>query len=338
MCKTSGILYESAKVCAQMSVKVFITIDTEEDNWGNFFDTVGAVENISALPRLQSLFNKYGAIPTYLINYPVASQQESIDILTGFLDEGVCEIGTHCHPWNTPPTEEEPSAVNSMMCNLDYGLLIQKMTHLHNTIEKNFGVEPVVFRAGRWGFNEDVAKCLVNLGYKIDTSMSPFVDWSQYHGPDFRGASTRPYFFDANNIRSPLEQGELLEIPPTVGYLQPNFKVCDYVKNRISNGYLSKLRLLGILDKLRLLNFNWLSPEVSDGPDMVVLSRRFVKSGHKFLNMSFHSTSMLPGKSPFVKDEADLQVFLDKIEMFLKYADDNGFEFLPLSKAADLVE
>jgi hypothetical protein len=321
-----------------MSTKVIITIDTEEDNWGDFTDTVGTVDNIMALPRLQSLFNEYGAIPTYLVNYPVASQQRSIDVLSSFLNEGVCEIGTHCHPWNTPPITEELNAKNSMMCNLDYDLISEKMSFLHKTIEENFNVKPVSFRAGRWGLNEDVARCLTELGYLVDTSMSPFVDWSPYHGPNFRQSSTQPFYFEANNISAHNKHGKLLEIPPTIGFYQKSFRLCDYARNIISKGVLSKLRLLGILDRLRLLNFHWLSPELSNGQEMVLLSKRFVKSGHRFLNMSFHSTSLLPGKSPFVSNEKELSVFLGKIEYFLQYAVKNGAEFLPLSKAVTLID
>ena len=40
------------------------------------------------------------------------------------------------------------------MCNLDYDLLIEKMTYLHSAIENNFGIKPVTFRAGRWALNE----------------------------------------------------------------------------------------------------------------------------------------------------------------------------------------
>ena len=321
-----------------MSTKVFITIDTEEDNWGDYNETVGTVENILALPRLQSLFNEYGAVPTYLINYPVASQQQSIEVLSSFLNEGVCEIGTHCHPWNTPPIVEDLNARNSMMCNLSYELLIEKMSYLHKTIEDNFNIKPVAFRAGRWALNEDVARCLSELGYFVDTSMSSFVDWSDNYGPNFRASSTHPFYFKAANIRAHDNNGELLEVPPTIGFYQSNFKLCDYLTNAISNSMLSRLRLLGILDRLNLLNFHWLSPELSSGAEMVKLSKRFVKSGHQFLNMSFHSTSLLPGKSPFVKNERELTTFLDKIEMFLRYAANNNFEFLPLSKAVSLVE
>lgn len=316
-----------------MSVKVFITIDTEEDNWGSFTDPIGSVDNVLALPRLQELFNKYGAVPTYLINYPVASQQRSIDVLSTFLSEGVCEIGTHCHPWNTPPIEEVINDRNSMMCNLDYALLIKKMRHLHKTIEDNFQVKPVSFRAGRWALSEDVARCLSELGYLVDTSMTPFVDWSSIQGPNFRHSSTRPFYFKANDLSESDDMGDLLEMPPTIGFYQPNFQLCDYLMNRIEESWLSRLRLLGVLDRLNLLNFHWLSPEMSSGKEMVKLSKAFIKSGHQFLNMSFHSTSLLPGKSPFVGDEAELDLFLDNIEFFLQYVEKSGFDFLPLSKA-----
>lgn len=321
-----------------MSVKVFITIDTEEDNWGKFNEASYSVDNILELPRLQSLFNKYDAIPTYLINYPVASQQRSIDILSSFLRAGVCEIGSHCHPWNTPPVTEELNAKNSMMCNLDYALLIKKMRYLHKTIEENFQIKPVSFRAGRWALNEDVAKCISELGYQVDTSMSPCVDWSGSFGPNFRNSSTQPFYFKPDSLQAHDSSGELLEVPPTIGFYQSNFKLCNYLDDQIRNSSLSKLRLIGILDKLQLLNFRWLSPELSDGNDMVKLAKSFVKSGHQFLNMSFHSTSLLPGKSPFVSDEAELVLFLKKIEIFLQYAKKNNFEFLPLSKAPAFVE
>ena len=300
-----------------MRTKVFITIDTEEDNWGDYNEAIGTVENIMALPRLQALFNKYGATPTYLINYPVASQQRSIDILSSLLSEGVCEIGMHCHPWNTPPVTEVINARNSMMCNLDYELLIKKMSYLHKTIEDNFHIKPVTFRAGRWALNEDVARCLSELGYLVDTSMSPFVDWSSSHGSNFRRSSTKPFYFKTNNLEVHDKNGDLLEVPPTIGYFQKNFKMCDYVKNMISESKLSKLRLLGILDRLHVLNFHWLSPELSSGEEMLKLSKSFVGSGHQFLNMSFHSTSLLPGKSPFVKNENELNLFLNKIKLIL---------------------
>lgn len=309
---------------------VCITIDTEEDNWGDYNQRRGAVENIEQLPVLQALFDRYEAIPTYLINYPVATQASSIRILDVILQQQRCEIGTHCHPWNTPPLSEEPSARNSMMCNLDYELLLAKLTQLHQAIETAFSMSPVSFRAGRWAFNEDVAKCLAQLGYQVDTSMSPFVDWRPYHGPDFSNSPTKPFRFHVSNIHKAAADGELLQIPPTIGYFQKNFAFCHRLENAIRHSALGKLRLLGILDKLQWLNFRWLSPELSSGKDMVRLAKRFVANGHGILNMSFHSTTLLPGKSPFVKTAEDRERFLGEIEVFLHYAREEGLEFIPL--------
>lgn len=82
---------------------LFITIDTEEDEWGNFSNQDPQLRNIYNIPMLQDIFNKYNAVPTYLINYPVATSMDSVKILKNIYDEEKCEIGTHCHPWNTPP-------------------------------------------------------------------------------------------------------------------------------------------------------------------------------------------------------------------------------------------
>jgi len=319
-----------------MSVKIFITIDTEEDNWGDYA-AKSAVENISQLPKLQNLLNKYNAIPTYLINYPVASSKSSVAILTSILEKEQCEIGMHCHPWNTPPCNEEKNRHNSMMCNLPYELLLEKLVTLHNTIKSNLDVSPTSFRAGRWGLNEDVAKCIEELGYKIDTSITPFVDWSKNEGPNFMKANTQIYKFNSNDIITSVLNGNLIEVPPTIGFFQRNFELSSAAYSFLKKPIFSKFHLLGILDRLHILNFHWLSPEVSSGEEMITLAKRFVALGHGFLNMSFHSTCMLPGKSPFVKNEQDLTIFMNRIETFLKYAVENNFEFLPLAESEKLL-
>ena len=68
-----------------MTTRFYITIDTEEDNWGTYNPRGNTVENIQQLPRLQALFDKYGAIPTYLINYPVATGNETRPVMEKIL-------------------------------------------------------------------------------------------------------------------------------------------------------------------------------------------------------------------------------------------------------------
>src|SRR5215510_14611103 len=111
-----------------------VTIDTEEDNWGEFARDSFTVENISRIPRLHELFMRRGVRPTYLVSYPVVTDPKSVDILGGYRNAGQCEIGTHPHPWNTPPVVDERNQINSYMCNLPAALQNRKIQTLTDTI------------------------------------------------------------------------------------------------------------------------------------------------------------------------------------------------------------
>src|SRR5208337_1476965 len=122
-------------------MKLVITIDTEEDNWGVFSPTGHTLKNLDRIPVLQELFDAYNVKPTYLITYPVATDTESITLLREIEKSGRCEIGMHCHPWNTPPFEEIPGDNNSMLCNLPCDLQYKKMSSLTDAIAKNFHIK-----------------------------------------------------------------------------------------------------------------------------------------------------------------------------------------------------
>lgn len=316
-----------------MPIKVFITIETEEDQWGEYKATHFPAENIDRLPILQDLFDRFGAVPTYFVNWPVVTNKKASQILLDIMNRGRCEIGTHCHPWNTPPVEEKTDNHNSMICNLPYELIEKKLETLHEAIVDRFKVRPICFRAGRWGFGPKVAKVIHKLGYRVDTSLTPFFDWTEAGGPDFSDASTFSYWFDTDDPLHEKADGSLLEVPLTIGFLQRNFELCRSVRKKLLNGPFSRYRILGILDKFRILNQRWLSPEFSSGSDMIILSKNFIRSGHCFLNMQFHSTSLLPGKTPFVRNQKQLENFLRNNEMFLQYAVNQGMTFAPLSEA-----
>lgn len=317
-----------------MSFKLIITIDTEEDSWGEWEQRNNAVENVSRIPILQRIFDRYKAFPTYLVTYPVATNENAITILRDIISTGRGEIGTHCHPWNTPPFDEEKNAKNSMLCNLEYELVYKKLEHLHKTIIDAFEAMPICFRAGRWGFGAPVAKALCELSYKVDTSVTPFIDWRQEGGPDYFTASPFPYRFEPENILLKKNDGRLCEIPCTIGFLQGDFRRSNKLRNRILKSPLKRLKILGILDRLKILNLRWLSPELSNASEMIDLAKRFFYAGHRLLNLSFHSTSLLPGKSPFVRNEAELQKFLKCIEQFLQFCLHENVEFSGLSEVS----
>lgn len=315
-------------------MKLIITIDTEEDNWGEYNLSRYSLENIKRIDRLQDLFDRFGVIPTYLVTYPVATDKRASSILKRIMREGRCEIGTHCHPWNTPPFEEERNARNSMLCNLPEDLQFKKIDTLHHEITRNFGKEPTSFRAGRWGFGESTARCLMRLSYKIDSSIIAFQNWDVYGGPDYSNVFPGAFSWEWKNEPVAAPYQELLEIPATAGYKQGNFALCEKLWKALDNQYAQKLHLKGILARLGALNKIWLSPETSNSSQMMMLTKTLMNEGYSTLNMFFHSTALKAGLSTFVKTQDDEARFLRSIEEYLVFARDAGIESITLSESS----
>lgn len=315
-------------------MKLIITIDTEEDNWAAYSTTVNPVENIERIVPLQQLFDEFGVTPTYLVTYPVATNPRSVAILKGILDAGKCEIGMHCHPWNTPPIVAEAKITrhDSMLCNLPEELQYQKLAHLHETIFKNFGIVPVSSRVGRWGFGPGVARSLCRLGCRVDTSVTPFVSWKSYQGPDYSEFGPVVFRFDAEGLSHRNGKGPLLQVPVTVGYLQQNFGMCNRLMRILDHRFAKKIHLLGVLDRFGLLNKVWLSPELANVDAMIKLSKRMKKNNYSCLNMMFHSTSLLGGLSPFVRTKESEREFFKKIRDFLVFTRETGLESQTLAQ------
>ena len=314
-------------------VKLFIIIDTEEDLWENGQRENNPCDNLQCIPLIQEIFDRYRAVPTYLINYPVASNADAMRILLKINDAGRCEIRTHYHPWNTPPFTEELNPKNSMMCNLPEDVQFEKLSRLHSLIAEKLSAEPVSFRAGRWGFGPSTAKCISRLKYPVDTSVSPFTDWSESYGPDFSGVPARSYLIDLPESEEIGAGQSLLEVPPSVGFLQPYMRLCGVLHRKLRQRIYKRLRILALLNKIRLVSYRWLSPEATSLRDMIMLAENFMRRGRRFLNISFHSTSLLLGACPFVKSQSDLDEFLHRVDGFLNFAVRRGVEFAPLRDA-----
>ncbi|MBZ0155110.1 MAG: polysaccharide deacetylase family protein [Alphaproteobacteria bacterium] len=319
-------------------MKLIITVDTEEDTWGQYSPSGHTVRNIERIPWLQDVFDTFHAKPSYLITYPVAKNEKSVALLKGIMERGGCEIGMHCHPWNTPPFEEVSNEMNSMLCNLDGKLQFRKLKHLHSTIQKNFCIDPVSFRSGRWGYNQSVANNLYHLGYRIDTSVTPYTDWTKFYGPSYRDLSPRPFRVPCEGPTRGEGTGCLMEVPATIGYLQRNFAVSNYLFKVLSGRQLRRLRLIGMLDRLNILNKVWLSPEKSDSRSMIRLAQRMMKNGYGLVNMFFHSPTLKAGLTDFVRNRKEEKHFVQCIREFLEFARAEGIESIRLSDSLQLLE
>jgi len=309
-----------------------ISIDTEEDNWDNFKEEA-TLKNIPKIPVVQAIFDKHQVRPTYLITYPVATDKASQKILKPILDSKRCEIGTHLHPWNTPPNEEKLNDKNRMLNNLGCDLQLKKLKTLHKTILDNFGVQSKSFRAGRYALNQDLAQNLVDMNYAVESSITPFLNWTSIYGPDFsKHNRLNPYIFYPDKIDQPNERGSLTEVPLSGGFLQNNFNFAQFLFEKIINSPFKHLKLIGLLSKLRLLNKVRLTPEGYSILEMSNLVNKMVRNDISFFNLSFHSNSLLPGCTPFVKTKGELVIFLEKIEKIVMYFKKLQFKSITLSE------
>jgi hypothetical protein len=294
-----------------------VTIDTEEDQWGPH-DGETSVSNLSSIPRLQSLFDSYGVMPTYLVSYPVASDNGSSAILRGILNSGRCEIGAHLHPWNTPPVREEATNRNSMLGNLPYELQYEKVVSITEFLTRRFGARPTSFRTGRWGLGKETIKALISCGYLVDSSVTPFISWEAYEGPSFVSAPFEPYFIDsAGKISVESKNDAILEIPATVGYSRWPFKRLR-IAERILERMPSCLHAAGLASRMNIVRKIWMDPETETSRNMDLLSRVLLGRGVGALNMFFHSNSLVPGLTPFIKTETELEDFYRRLSTFFR--------------------
>jgi hypothetical protein len=314
-----------------------VTIDTEEDDWGTYHPFGASVENIARLRELKPLWDRYGVRPTYLVNHPPMADRKSARILADLAADGTGEFGVHCHPWNSPPLTETDGPPITMMNRLSEEENHAKLLHLTDCFSEMFCVRPRSFRAGRWGLGASVSRALLRLGYDVDSSVSPFVDWSPEGGPDYSRSGQVPYFINPSDPLSPARDGAMVEVPTSVGFLWGPQGLAASVREALENSPAARMKIVGLLDLMGPLAKRWLSPETSTLREMIRLSRALVHSGVRVLDFTFHSPSLLPGATPFVPGEPEKARLLGRIQAFLDYCYRQGYRFATLSEVADSV-
>jgi hypothetical protein len=304
-----------------MAPTLIITVDTEEEfDWNAPPHTANrSVAHAGELSRLQNLFEEYGARPTYVVDHPIATTESSVNVLKGFLDRGMCEIGAHLHPWVNPPIEEEVCPKNTYLCNLPPALREEKLGVLTDAIRSAFGDSPTTFKAGRYGFHFDMAASLVALGYTVDTSVIAYMDSSDGLGPSFARVGNQPFWIPESATANGNGAGRLLEVPCTVGFTRRPFATLAGIHRRLATGLGRRLRAVGILWRLGILRKIVFSPEGYAARDLKRLARTMARDRDVVLNLTLHSPSVQPGNTPYVRTSADLDVFFANLRSVLEF-------------------
>jgi Polysaccharide deacetylase len=292
---------------------VLVGIDTEaDDQWSSSGRERNSVTNATRLPAVQALFDAFGVRPTYLVTWEMATRGASAGILRDLGRTGNCEIGTHLHPWSSPPFRPEDLRDHTYPHNLPPELLERQISELTAAIEENLGSRPTTYRAGRNGFDGGTLPILERLGYTVDTSVDPLFNERRKRGMLFAGAPLAPYFPDPADVRRP-GASKVLEIPISSA-------TKPWLPKAVEARYaaLAPIPWRGALKRIGLRGV-WLRPSYTSLPDMLAFADALHARRVPCFNIIFHSSELLPGGSPYTPDEASVTRFLDDLKRLLEH-------------------
>ncbi len=305
------------------NVPLVITIDTEADNeWGHGLQAT--YRNISVLPRLQELCDRYGMKPTYLVTYDVARDPASRETLRGLIEIGKCEIGAHLHGWRTPPFVpgiDDRGASHPYLHEYLADVQAAKLQNLNDALSEELGVTPVSYRGGRWSLDETALDILEAAGYIVDTTVSPGMSWKHMRGRSrggctFIGAPWEPYHPTVGDLLRPGNR-KILEAPVSIVPTGPLFPYFLGTRGKAWDCCSAGRLVARVVKRLGLARAIWLHPVRSSVDEMRLVCNERRASG--ILNMMFHSSELIAGGARGVPDETTARTVWERIEAILAW-------------------
>lgn len=273
-----------------------VFVDTEEEfDWSApLTRDAHGVSAVAALPAAHVRFAGHGVPLTYMVDYPIVSDPRAVAILREALADGVSAVGTQLHAWVTPPFDEALTPANSFAGNLPEALEAAKIDILTAAIAAAFGTQPLIYRAGRYGVGPATLRLLAARGYLLDSSMRSRYSYAREGGPDFAAIGNAAF-----------RREGLVELPLTTvhtGLLRRGGDPLYRALGRVPKGR-------GVFARARLLSRVALTPEdmpLADAREAVAVA---LGEGERLLTFAFHSPSLAPGHTPYVRDAAGLAAF-----------------------------
>jgi hypothetical protein len=298
-------------------VLLAVTVDTECDK-GAAWKTQhplrfrSVTEGIPDI--LEPLFRTHGIVPTYLLSPEILRDPSSVALLRGLKD---CELGTHLHGEFIEPEADLAAAVTSVPQSA-YAPAVEreKLKNLTALFADRLGFAPKSFRGGRFALSSHTLGFLEELGYSVDSTVTPFRT-NAYDGGrtcNYWGAPLAPYH---PSRKDPRKRGSLglLEVPVTI--LMPFLaRLPSVFLRRLSDrAFQSGLgRALGKASRRKI----WVRPlrgtaeELASGADVVVSG--WDPRSPAVINIMFHSVEVIPGASPYAGTPAEVQRLVDGLD------------------------
>ena len=286
-------------------IPFIVTIDTEGDNlWSWKPGKEIHTENALYIPRFQELCERYDIKPVYLVNYEMAMDARFISYIKMKADAGTCEIGMHCHAWNTPPLYELKNNFcgNPYITEYPEDVMFEKMKFMTDLLQDKFNRKMVSHRAGRWASNNTMFQILSELGYSADCSWVSKMNLSALPGAS---VSTGFNYQEVENRVYQIKDG-LFEIPMSAMHMH------HFEGKSIRN--VAKNMLIG--------QDVWLRPATTTSNLMIRIIDKMLKDKVNYIEFMIHSSELMPGGSPYCKTDEQVEIFYKRIENVFKYITD----------------
>jgi hypothetical protein len=289
-----------------MSVYLCISIDCECDKgpgWKTRKPLAFSAVNVGIKERLQPLFRQFRVKPTYLLSPEVLRDAGSVATLAAL--DGEAELGTHLHAEFAEPEAYEPEVTAAFQSRYDRETERQKLAYLTNLFEQAFGHAPRSFRAGRFGIGRHSLGLLQQLGYHVDSSVTPHKDWSRLGASEasFLDAPTQPYWpvLDKPAIAAG-SPGSLLEVPVTIRPWPATRLLRRWIEPR------------------------WLRPTRGSAARLIGVAREEIveaaAAGRPIvLNCMFHNVEVVAGASPYAATDAEAIAIIERLSALLAWAE-----------------
>jgi hypothetical protein len=306
-----------------MSVYLCVSVDCECDKgpgWRTQKPLAFSGISQGIRDRLQPIFRRFGAKPTYLLSPEVMRDAQALETLTDL--DGDAELGAHLHGEFAEPGAFEPDVTSVFQCHYDRETERQKLQYLTNLFRSSFGRLPRSFRAGRFGIGRHSLGLLQDLGYTVDSSVTPHMDWKRAGAPEasFRRAPTQPYWpvLDNPELAAP-HGGILLEVPVTI---RPSA--------------FGGIPVIG-----RWAEPRWLRPTRASVARLVGIAREEIADARSsgrpvVLNCMFHNVEIVPRASPYAMNETKAGAIVERLAGLLAFAEREGIRSLGLGDVPEL--
>ncbi len=312
---------------AGLRVPFVVTIDTEGDNeWAKPKNPTD--RNAAWLPRFQELCERYRLRPTYLVDHTMATSPAFQEFGRDVLARRKAEIGMHLHAWNSPPIvplTARDHEIQPVLTAYPSEVMRQKIVYQSELLEQTFETPMLSHRAGRFGFDERYAAILAELGYLVDSSVTPHVNWEALAlatrrphqgqspvfvpgGPDFSRCPEEPYWIDPDDLCNPAGGSSLLEVPVTIRNRWPGW--IDTPRPSGQSARDLPKRILNRLYRARV----WIYPRSTEEKMLRWIVQEGLRRQATHLMFFQHSSEFMPGGSPWTVDESDIERQYEKTE------------------------